>query len=239
MGSVYKERRKEAPWCCTLFGPYGLLESASGWVTEKSGILEVNHLVSGEFEFERGELAILSADNEKGIFKVELKNRSEIEYVSLHVPHWLKPEGVSGQVENGRLKLEVPPSGVLEIPYSYRVWISGSRTSPDRISSFKDGETGVLFYGPWLLAHRFPNDIQTVNLQFDNEGFISNFSKEYILGINTYGESTRVTIPSEIEINTNDVALGIDEKSGNLYLYPLRDRESVWSSATELRFTHL
>ncbi len=142
-------------------------------------------------------------------------------------------------MENGRLKLEVPPSGVLEIPYSYRVWISGSRTSPDKIDGFEDGETGVLFYGPWLLAHHFPNDIQIVNLQLDREGFITNFSKEYIRGINIYGESTRVTIPSDIEINPNDVARGIDEKSGELYLYPIRDRESVWSSATELRFTHL
>jgi len=239
MGSVYKERRKEAPWCCTLFGPYGLLESSSSWVAKKSGLLEINHMVSGEFEFEGGELAILTTDNEKGIFRVELKNRAEIENVSLHVPHWLKPESVSCHVENGRLKLEVPPSGVLEIPYSYRVWISGSRTSPDKIDGFEDGETGVLFYGPWLLAHHFPNDIQIVNLQLDNKGFITNFSKEYIRGINIYGESTRVTIPSDIEINPNDVARGIDEKSGELYLYPIRDRESVWSSATELRFTHL
>ncbi len=239
MGSVYKERRKEAPWCCTLFGPYGLLESASGWVEKKSGILEVNHLVSGEFEFESGEQAILTTDNEKGILKIELKNRAEIESVSLHIPHWLKPEAVPASVKNSRLILEVPPSGVLEIPYSYRVWMSGSRTSPNKRESFKDGETGVLFYGPWLLAHRFPNDIQTVNLQLDNEGFISNFSKEYILGINTYGESTRISIPSDIEINPNDVARGIYEKTGELYLYPLRDRESVWSSATELRFKHL
>jgi len=239
MGSVYKERRKEAPWCCTLFGPYGLLESSSCWVAKKSGVLEINHLVSGEYEFEGGELAILSADNEKGIFKAELKNRSEIEYVSLYIPHWLKPEGVSDQVENGRLNLEVPPSGVLEIPYSYRVWMSGSRTSPNKRGSFKDGETGVLFYGPWLLAHRFPNDIQTVNLQLDKDGFVANFSEEYLRGINIYGESTRVSISSDIEINPNDVALGIDEKSGELNLYPLRDRESVWSSATELRFTHL
>ena len=130
MGVVYKERRKEAPWCCTLFGPYGLLESASGWVTKNSAVLEINHLVSGEFEFDGGEQAILTTDNEKGILKIELKNRVEIEKVSLYVPHWLKPESISGNLENGRLKLEVPSSSILEIPYSYRVWMSGSRTSP-------------------------------------------------------------------------------------------------------------
>ena len=239
MGSVYKERRKEAPWCCTLFGPFGLLESSSCWVTKKSGILRINHLVTGEFEFEGGERAILTTDNERGIFRIELKNRAEIESVSLYVPHWFKPEGVSGNVENGRLQLEVPPSGVLEIPYSYRVWMSESRTSPDKRDGFENGETGVLFYGPWLLAHHFPNDIQTVYLQLDKDGFITNFSKEYIRGINIYGESTRVIIPSDIEINSNDVARGIEEKSEKLYLYPLRDRESVWHSATELQFRHL
>ncbi len=239
MEEIYKERRKEAPWCCTLFGPYGLLESASCWVTKKAGILEINHLVSGEFEFDGGEQAVLTNDNEKGIFKIELKNRTEIDYVSLHVPFWLKTESISDKVKKGRLKLEVPASGKLEIPYSYRVWMSGSRTSPEKINSFKDGEAGVLFYGPWLLAHHFPNDIQVMNLQLDEEGFITNFSKEYIRGINIYGESTRITIPSDIEMNPNDTSLGINEKTGELYLYPLRDRESVWSSATKLRFTHL
>lgn len=238
MGSIYKERRKEAPWCCTLFGPYGLLESASSWVTKKSNILEINYLVSGEFEFEGGERAILTTDNEKGVFTVELKNRAEIKKISLHIPHWLNPETAAGSLENNRLEMEVPSSGVLEIQYSYRVWMSESRTSPDKKDGFINGETGVLFYGPWLLAHHFPNDIQIVNLQLDDEGFISNFSKEYILGINTYGESTRVTIPSEIKINPNDVARGINEKTGELYLYPLRDRESVWQSATELQFKH-
>ena len=239
MGPFYKEKRKEAPWCCTLFGPYGMLESASMWVLKKSDVLEINHLVSGEFEFEGGEQVVLTTDNEKGIFRIELKNRAEIEHVSLHIPHWLKPEGVSGSVEKGRLNLEIPPSGVLEIPYTYRVWMSGSRISPDKRVGFKDDETGVLFYGPWLLAHHFPNDIQTVNLKLDKEGFVANFAKEHILGINIYGESTRITIPSDIEINPNDVARGIEEKSEELYLYPLRDRESVWSSATKLRFTHL
>ncbi len=239
MGSVYKERRKEAPWCCTLFGPYGLLESSSCWVSKKSGILEINHMVSGEFEFEGGELAILTSDNEKGILTVELKNRNEIESVSLHIPHWLKTEDVAGSFENGRLKLEVPASGILEIPYSYKVWMSGSRTSPEKTDSFKDGETGVLFYGPWLLAHHFPNDIQVMNLQLDEEGYITNFSKEYIRGINIYGESTRIVITSDIKMDPNDTSLGIAEKTGELYLYPFRDRESVWSSATELRFKHL
>ena len=238
MGSVYKERRKEAPWCCTLFGPYGLLESSSCWVTKDSELLKINHLVSGEFEFEGGEQVTLTVDNGRGIFTVELKNRAEIEKISLHIPHWLNPENVSGSLKNNRLEMEVPLSGVLEIQYSYRVWMSGNRTSPDKKDGFINGETGVLFYGPWLLAHHFPNNIQIVNLQLDDEGFISNFSKEYILGINIYGESTRITIPSEIEINPNDVARGINEKTGELYLYPLRDRESVWHSATEMQFMH-
>ncbi len=239
MEPVYRERRKEAPWCCTLFGPYGLLESASCWVTKKSGILDINHLVSGEFEFEGGEQVILTNDNEKRILKIELKNKAEIESISFHVPHWLKLESMSNNIENGRLKADVPLSGILEIPYSYKVWISQSRTSPKRRNSFNDGETGVLFYGPWLLAHHFPTDIQTVNLQLDDEGFITNFSKEYIRGINIYGESTRITIPSDIEINPNDVSRGIDEQSGKLYLFPLRDRESVWNSATKLRLRYL
>ena len=115
---------------------------------------------------------------------------------------------------------------------------SGSRISPHKIDSFDEGETGVLHYGPWLLAHDFPNEIQTVNINNDKEGFITDYSNEYILGINIYGESTRITIPSDIEINPNDVSRGINEKSGGLYLYPFRDRESVWHSATELRFMH-
>lgn len=236
MGSVYKEPRKEAPWCCTLFGPFGLLESASSLVKEKSGTLEINHLVSGEFEFEKGELAVLSLDNESGILRVAIKNRTGIESVSLYLPHWLKPEVAEGSVENGRLKLEIPSSGLLEIPFSYRVWMSGSRSSPERIVNFTDGQTGVLFYGPWLLAHRFVNAIQNVNLEVDNAGYITNFSKEYLRGINIYGESTRIAIPADIEMDINDVVRGTHEKSGEIYLYPIRDRESPGNSATELRF---
>lgn len=48
------------------------------------------------------------------------------------------------------------------------------------------GETGVLFYSPWLLAHHFPNDIQTVNLKLDEKGFVSNFSKKYSLELMKY-----------------------------------------------------
>jgi len=239
MGTIYKERRKEAPWCCTLFAPFGLLESASMLVLKETNTIEINHLVSGEFEFNNGEQVILTDDNENGFFKVEFKNIGDVKHVSLYVPFWMEIEAKSGIVKNGRLKLDVPSSGILKIPYSYKVWISESQTSPKRKNSFKDGETGILFYGPWLLAHHFPNDVQVMNLQLDNEGFITNFSKEYIRGINIYGESTRITISSEIEMDPNDTSLGIDEKTGELYLYPLRDRESVWSSATKLQLVHL
>jgi len=239
MGPVYKEKRKEAPWCCTLFGPYGLLESSSMWVLKISDTLQINHLISGEFVFEGEEHIVLKRDDENGVFKIELKNNSDIEFISLYVPFWLKPEYGLAKVMENRLSLRVPASGVLEIPYTYRVWLSGSRAAPQKVNRFMNGETGVLFYGPWLLAHHFPNNIQTVNLKLDEKGFITNYSKEYLLGINIYGESVRITVPSDIEINANDVARGIEEKSGELYLYPIRDRESVWHSATQLRLMHL
>lgn len=228
LGPSYPALRHEAPWCCTLFGPYGLIEAASLLLQECRDTVHIRHLVSGDFILSDGTQLTLNKNDAGGAFTIARHGGKRIHKVALYRPFWLET-GTSAPW----LEMKLPMRGTLTIPYAYRLWTAKDRIAPERQSGFKHGQAGILFFGPWLLSHRF--EFPGVNLQFDARGFAKNFHAQPIRGIGLQGESWRVTVPSNVEINPHDVNRGVGEEDGKLWLYPLRDRECCWRSNTRVR----
>lgn len=223
----YKQQGKEAPWCCSLFGPYGLMESSSVWVRLNNDVLEVNHLISGEFTFANSERVSIVRDDEQGKLTINTQDAPSLRCVVLYVPFWLNITGQQSVADDNRFIIEVTQPGIISINYGYRVWVSNKGKAPQWLKTVPVDEPFVLFYGPWLLCHRFHGERAVVaDMVLDEAGFVSNTHQQFILGPGFYGESHRITLPCNQHLRPADAARGIDEQSGELYLYPLNAKES-------------
>jgi len=232
LGDTYWQQGKEAPWCCSLFGPFGLIEAGSLLVQKKGETVEINHLVSGEFTFDGGETIRIKKDDEKSFFYIDVSDAPSINKISIFNPFWLEFTGITGNVIDERFIFDISGLRVFHVSYTYRLWVSNKGKSPNKKLSFKEGESVVLFYGPWMLCHRFPSQTIQVKLDLNEDGFVTNDRKDYLLGINYYGESVRVIIPTNRTFEPTNPELGVFEKPGELYLYPLRDKESPSHAAS-------
>lgn len=67
LGHVYKQQGKEAPWCCSLFGPFGLIDSAANWVRLDGATLQINQLVSGTMRFADCSEVVVGRDDAAGV----------------------------------------------------------------------------------------------------------------------------------------------------------------------------
>ena len=227
LGGAYKQQGKEAPWCCSLFAPYGLLEAASLLAQRRGSAVYVNHLVSGAFSF--GDLTLgVQKDDEAKTLTLEGEGVQE---VALYVPHWLELSG-PGELRDGRFV--VPLGEQVTLTYRYKMWLSRRGRSPERLESVHPGDEVALFYGPWLLTHRHHDASVGVTLEQDRAGYVTNIEEDFLLGVGLYGESVRLTLPTDHPLEPTDTFRGVFERPGELYLYPLRTKETPNSSSSRL-----
>ena len=214
-GPHYPMCQIEAPWCCTPFGPFGLLAASAMMVARKGGELLVRHLLSGDFDFGDGVIK-LDRDDRAMCFKIRTAPSASPGIVRLATPFWLDVD---------RTVWDIPEDGELTIPFRYRVWASSWRQPPEQITQLTEHDSAVLFYGPWILAHRFSDPIPCVDLETDRAGFVTNARSDHLFGCGAWGETVRLTLPSNHTTTTHDVSRGIRETSGALPMYPLRSKE--------------
>jgi len=216
MGPDYPRALKEAPWCCSIFGPFGLLEATSMFLSMKNDTLNIHHLVSGDFEFENGSVSIEVGDD-----SIKIKGNG-ISKCKIDVPFWLDAEKSEFKLIDGTETI---------IPFSYKTWTATRLRTPQ-----KDDSNGAkaLFYGPWIMGHRFNNPTPTLTVKRDEDGFITNGKTEWLYGSIGCGKSVRLILPSDQEVFKGDVSRGIRQNNGDFYCYPLKEKDSVWCSWTNI-----
>lgn len=224
LGHVYKQQGKEAPWCCSLFGPFGLIDSAAGWIRRTGSTLEVNHLVSGVMRFAGGDEVVVERDDAAGIYRVDLSRAPGIAQVAVLRPHWLDLTG-PGAVADGARTVFQRGDGRLELRIAWRLWASRPGQAPAPVAP-ADGGEAVLFYGPWILAHRHHDGPVPVRLGLRADGSLGGWNARHLLGLTFAGEGFRLAMPMQRKVAPSDVFRGIAQGSDELWAYPLKDKES-------------
>jgi len=227
IGPHYGCESKEAPWCCSCFGPFGLLAAACSLLTrldEQS--VELRHLVDMDSEFADGSRVSVTWNMKESILSI--RATGAITTVQLNLPDWVQaPQHV-----------RLSDAGTAEVPVQLHTWSAPRLRGPVKNTEKPaDGSEGVCFHGPWLMAHRF-NDphFPTVFPEWDDAMRIGNARVESLAGLGFAGTGIRMRIPADNLVDSGDVCRGYDQGSGELWLYRLRDREVVWRQWTRLYF---
>jgi len=225
-GPYYPRLQKEAPWCCSLFGPFGLIHAASMLVQKEENTITLHAPISGVFTFDDQTELTVESNQEKQMLVITATPGTDVQRVQLNLPFWAKAE---------KTELDLTQETHFEIPIENRLWFSEPLQSPKQEKTKNSGDEKILFYGPWLLAHRFNDPIPTAMISADETGFFTGFKAEFIRGLGSYGESVRVHVPSSIQTNPHDVSLDPNQHDGDLWLYPLKDKEVVWRAWSRLK----
>lgn len=232
LGHLYKQQGKEAPWCCSLAGPFGLIDSAAGWVRLDGTTLEVNHLVSGTMRFADGSEVVLERDDANARYRIDLSRAPRIAQVALLRPHWLGLEATGATVVGARTLLP-RGNGALELAVAWQLWASLPGRAPAPVAA-SDGTEVVLFYGPWILAHRHHDGPVPVTLRRDGVGRLNGWNVSHLQGLTYAGEGFRISMPMQRQIPASDVFRGVDQAPGQLWAYPLKDKESPCQMRTRV-----
>jgi len=224
-GPYYPRLQKEAPWCCSLFGPFGFIQAAAMLIRKEQNLITVHAPISGTFTFDDQTELVMCLDNEKQMLSIQAAPGTDVQRIQLNLPFWMKAE---------KTELNLTQETRFEIPFKTHLWFAEPLHAPVQKKTKPNGNEKILFYGPWLLAHRFNEPIPTATSLIDEEGFLTSFEAEFIRGLGSYGESVRVHIPSGIKTNPHDVSLDPNQHDGDLWLYPLKDKEVVWRAWSRL-----
>lgn len=233
LGAVYKQQGKEAPWCCSLAGPAGLLTAASGWVRLDGTTLDITHLISGAFHFSNGQCAIVERDEAAGVYRVDLSNAPTITAVRVLLPHWLELTTPGAVIRDRRLVVAaVPSSRKLDLAITYRTWTATPGRAPEPTAPAADG-TATLFHGPWMLSHHH-HDVGRLPVRLTRrpDGAFVGAKVVHLQGLTYAGEGLRVILPTARAQRSSDVFRGIDEVDGTVWTYALKDKESPNQSLT-------
>ena len=209
IGSHLTPNCKEAPWCCSLYGGWALSRIGGHLVSEKDGILTLNYPVGGTWNFTTAAYTIRVDENHRKITVQCIAGTLKI--LRLYVPRWMKVNDSS----NTFVLLEAVDNEV-EVFFSYLPWLSRVGASPKPIR-WEPNLEAQLFYGPYLMAHRGEKVKVVTNL----EGTVTRLK-----GFPYYPESFRYTVPAKISYSVHDVFLGVREQDDQLYLYPIKEKES-------------
>lgn len=200
---------KEAPWCCSLYGGWALSRIGGHLVSEQEGILTINYPQAGTWSFSNASF-VVSVDEKQGNLTVRCVEGT-FKALRLYVPHWMSVHGKSDTF------VELPVAdNAITVTFSYLPWLSRVGASPKPIS-WKPGVEAELFYGPYLMAHRGKHAKPITGI----EGTVS-----WLKGFPYYPESFRYTVATEVSYSIHDVFLGVREEDNQLYLYPVKEKES-------------
>ncbi len=224
-GPYYPRLQKEAPWCCSLFGPFGFIQAAPMFVHKKQDSVILHAPLSGTFTFDDQTELVVRCDYETQTLFISVTPGTDVQRVQLNLPFWMQTE---------KTELNLAQETCFEIPFKTRLWFADPLQAPIQEKTKDSGDEKILFYGPWLLAHRFNEPLPTATISINEEGFITEFEAEFIRGLGSYGESVRIHVPSSIQTNPHDVSLDPNQHDGDLWLYPLKDKEVVWRAWSRL-----
>jgi hypothetical protein len=234
LGVVYKQQGKEAPWCCSLAGPAGLITASAGWLRVSGATLTVTHLLSGTFTFLEGQTIVAERDDAAGVYRLDLTAAPGITAVRILQPHWLELRAGAATVTDGHLVVTRSATTTkLEIGVTYRTWSAASGRAPEPTAPGADG-SATLFHGPWMLSHHH-HDAEgrlPVRLSRKADGAFSGAKVVHLQGLTFAGEGLRVILPTDRAQRSSDVFRGIGEADGEVWTYALKDKESPNQSRT-------
>ncbi|MEQ9460877.1 MAG: glycoside hydrolase family 127 protein [Phycisphaeraceae bacterium] len=229
----YPQMGKEAPWCCSVFGPYGLIAGAAYLVTRRDKhTLNIHHAVSGTFVFGDQQVEI-HRDDEHQQLRIDLTAAPAITTLRIATPHWLawtdatSPTPTTENIEFR--EVSIGADRVLSLPYRYRVWPAQPRVAPTWHPAAAVGEEVILFAGPWLLNHRHqpkPNQPPIGLYTQPTAGFMDPPRMEHILGLPSSGEGFLVAFRTDLAPEPITTFRWPDQDERDIFLYPLKERES-------------
>ncbi len=200
---------KEAPWCCSLYGGWALSRIGVHLISEKDGRLTINYPQGGTWNF-KDVSVVVSMDEKQGRIAIRCI-AGVLKSLRLYVPRWMRVNETSDAF------VEMPfVDNAVEVSFSYLPWLSRVGASPKPVQ-WEPGLEAELFYGPYLMAHRGKDSKLITNI----EGTVT-----WLKGFPYYSESFRYTVPSKVTYSIYDVFLGVREEDDQLYLYPIKEKES-------------
>ncbi|QDU70622.1 hypothetical protein [Mucisphaera calidilacus] len=222
----YAQMGKEAPWCCSLFGPYGLIAGAGQMVRCDGETLTILHPVSGTFVFGEQQV-VIERDDHVGELRIVLKGGVTIRSIRIATPFWMKLEGQpdAGGDEIYWTELKVAGEGVVTVRYGYRIWPASRGVAPRWMKTARAGDEVNLFLGPWLLTHRHRDEDVGVSASVEG-GFVTSGQVDHLLGLPGSGEGHRVILKSDREVDPKTTFRWPTQSPEDVYLYELKECES-------------
>lgn len=229
----YLQYGKEATWCCSLYGPFGLASCAAHAVRKEGDRLRIRLLQDGTYTFADGDTVRISSlfqpdesnepphirsnDREaRKTLEIDLTNAPGIRLVELFLPYWMQDGKSDWRI------MEIPHDRKLRISLGCRLWMSRAGKAPSPCSP---EEGSVLFYGPWMLVHRFDGSVPLHSID------PAAATVEHSPALGAWGEDCCVRLPAGLTINPQDVFSALDENSGTVRLYPLKAKESPYAGS--------
>lgn len=231
MEDSYPQFGKEAPWCCSMFGPFGMIVAAAFFVRLQKRTLTIHHLIEGEFYF--GEQRVLiRRDDAKGLLQVNVTEAPEIDAVVVPATPWLQVSGPNGM--DAADGVGVPEARRLALNINYQFWCSTLGKAPQKIETSVDRQVAV-FHGPWMLTHRHHAVDLALAIRSAADGQLQPEKIEHLHGLPASGSGFRVTARATAcpEIETGFRSPGQDERE--VYLYALKEAESPMNSGCRVR----
>lgn len=231
MKNDYPQFGKEAPWCCSMFGPFGMIVASAFFVRLQKRTLTIQHLIEGEFHFGE-QRVVIHRDDEKGLLRIDLTAAHEIETVVVEAAPWLEASGPECADATGGI--DVPETRCIVLKIVYRLWCSTPGRAPCEITSTSDKQA-VLFHGPWMLTHRHHAVDLALEIRSTADGHLRAKKIDWLYGLPGSGRGFRVTTrtPSCPEIETGFRSPGQDDR--DVYLYALKEAESPMNSGSRVR----
>lgn len=227
----YPQHGKEAPWCCSLYGPYGLIQIGNSAAVLNDKTLTIKLWIEGIYSWKakgRTTKLTLRKMSQNDTWQIIIEGDLP-EKLQLYLPFWFEHDLNIPTIED-YVTVDAPKSK-FKVNLKPRLWASESKRSPELISSPTQGQTVALHAGPTLLAHRF-NHLPSVCLGAPTKGTWAINTKEELKGLGFYGRGTRVIVDATNPQDRGDVFLGVHENDHSLYLYPVALKESPDSVET-------
>ena len=208
--NYYTQMGMEAPWCCSLYGPAALIQSAAHLVTFVDGALSIHHPIEGTFTF-GDEQIVLSWSPELSHYAVDTAAAPSIRRILLRQPPWLRWDQSSEDYHEA-----VPGTFAAE----WRFWNSVPGRAPEPAAG-NTRETYTQFLGPWMLTCKASEG--------DEPPLLPNLQANGLLrvmhGLPHARKTLRVEVSSNLKTNPCDVFRWPRQPANQILLYPLKDKE--------------
>jgi len=138
-GPYYPRLQKEAPWCCSLFGPFGFIQAASMLMQKEENTITLHAPVSGVFTFDDQTELTVDCNREQQKILITATPGTDAQKIKLNLPFWMHVE---------KTELDLTQETRFEIPFKNRLWFSAPRQTPKQETTQPSGNEKILFYGP-------------------------------------------------------------------------------------------